>query len=73
MAKLTIVIKPCEEGGYSAYIKEIRGAISEGSTEREALDNVLDAMKELLAAQAEGQLLASATRVLPHEVELALA
>lgn len=71
MAKLTIVIKPCEEGGYSAYIKQIPGAISEGATEREALDNVLDAMKELLAAQAEEQL--KSAKEVPQEVELALA
>lgn len=71
MAKLTIVLKPCEEGGYSAYIKEVSGAISQGSTEREALDNVLDALKELLAAQGQERL-ASATGA-PHEVELALA
>ncbi|MCO5251759.1 MAG: type II toxin-antitoxin system HicB family antitoxin [Candidatus Kapabacteria bacterium] len=42
--KLTIVYTPCEEGGYTAYIKEMRGVISEGETKEEARENVLDAL-----------------------------
>ncbi|MFH1050096.1 MAG: type II toxin-antitoxin system HicB family antitoxin [bacterium] len=46
--KLTIVYTPCEEGGYTAYIKEIRGVISEGETKEEARENVLDALGLML-------------------------
>lgn len=46
--KLTIIYIPCEEGGYTAYIKEIRGVISEGDTKEEARINVLDALSLML-------------------------
>ena len=70
MNKLTIVFEECERGGFSAYIKEFPGAISEGETAIEAAENVFDALVQLLAAPAEERLktLDSA----PHEVELAL-
>lgn len=46
---LTLIVEPCEEGGFTAYVPEIPGAVSEGSTVEEAKANVLDAMAELLA------------------------
>ena len=46
--KLTIVYTPCEEGGYTTYIKEMRGVISEGETKEEARENVLDALGLML-------------------------
>ena len=46
--KLTIVYTPCDEGGYTAYIKEMRGVISEGETKEEARQNVLDALSLML-------------------------
>jgi len=51
--KLTIVYSPCEEGGYTAYIKEMRGVISEGETKAEARENVLDALGLMLEADRE--------------------
>jgi predicted RNase H-like HicB family nuclease len=51
--KLTIVYTPCEEGGYTAYIKEIRGVISEGETKEEARANVLDALGLMLDLDRE--------------------
>lgn len=51
--KLTIVYTPCEEGGYTAYIKEIRGVISEGETKEEARENVLDALNLMLEVKRE--------------------
>jgi predicted RNase H-like HicB family nuclease len=53
MNKFTIVFTECEEGGYSAYIKEVPGAISEGETLIETGENVFDALVQVLAAQAE--------------------
>ncbi len=46
---LTIVFEPCEEGGYTAYIPEVPGAVSEGDTVEEAREMVLDALRELTA------------------------
>src|SRR5262249_24611988 len=36
MNKFTIVFQRCEEGGFTAHIKEVPSAISEGETAREA-------------------------------------
>jgi predicted RNase H-like HicB family nuclease len=51
--KLTIVYIPCEEGGYTAYIKEMRGVISEGETIEEARNNVIDALGLMLESDRE--------------------
>ncbi len=51
--ELTIIFEPCEEGGYTAFIPEIPGAISEGETIEEAREMVLDALKELTAFRRE--------------------
>ncbi|MDQ1265455.1 MAG: Type toxin-antitoxin system HicB family antitoxin, partial [Bacteroidota bacterium] len=44
---------PCEEGGFTAYIKELRGVISEGETIEEARENVLDALSLMLDTERE--------------------
>ena len=54
--KLTIVYTPCDEGGYTAFIKEIRGVISEGDTKEEARENVLDALGLMLDSERESEL-----------------
>jgi predicted RNase H-like HicB family nuclease len=46
---LTVSIEPCEEGGYTAFIPEVPGAVSEGATPEEAKEMVLDALRELMA------------------------
>ena len=51
MNKFTIVFQECEEGGFTAYIKEFSGAISEGETALEAGLNAFDALVQLLAVQ----------------------
>jgi len=33
MEPLTVIFEPAEEGGFTAYIAEVPGAISEGETE----------------------------------------
>jgi predicted RNase H-like HicB family nuclease len=70
MNKFTIVFQECEEGGFTAYIKEFPAAISEGETAIEAANNVFDAFVQVLAAQVEEQL-KNLDRT-PREVELAL-
>jgi predicted RNase H-like HicB family nuclease len=45
---------PKSEGdGYSAYVEELPGAISEGDTLEEALENLRDAVELLLEASRE--------------------
>lgn len=51
--KLTTLYVPAEEGGYTASIVEVPGAISEGDTIEEAREMVLDALNELTLARRE--------------------
>jgi predicted RNase H-like HicB family nuclease len=48
---LTAVFLPAEEGGFTAYIEEIRGVISEGDTIEEAQENLYDALELILETQ----------------------
>lgn len=43
----TIIFEPADEGGYTAFIPEVPGAISEGNSIEEAREMVLDALREL--------------------------
>lgn len=52
-AEFTIIFEPAEEGGYTAFIPELPGAVSEGDTLDEARSMVLDAATELLAYRRE--------------------
>lgn len=54
--ELTIVFEPGEEGGFTAYIPEVPGAISEGETVEEARDMVLDALHEITLYRREAAL-----------------
>ncbi|MEQ1932959.1 MAG: type II toxin-antitoxin system HicB family antitoxin [Fimbriimonadaceae bacterium] len=49
----TIIFEPAEEGGFTAFIAEVPGAISEGETMEEAREMVLDALHEVLAYRRE--------------------
>ena len=44
------VVLVLTEEGYSAYCPDLPGCWSQGQTEREALDNIHDAIEEYLAA-----------------------
>lgn len=50
---VTIIFEPAPEGGFTAYIPEVPGAISEGDTIDEARDMVLDAMREIIEYRRE--------------------
>lgn len=43
--RLTVVLEPSEEGGYTAYVPALPGCISEGDTKEEALANIKEAIK----------------------------
>lgn len=43
--KLTIVLEPQEEGGFTAYVPSLLGCISEGNTKEEAIKNIKEAIE----------------------------
>ncbi len=45
-----VVLEPSEEGGYTVYVPALRGCVSEGDTEAEALANIKDAIRAWHAA-----------------------
>lgn len=70
MNKLTIIYEAAEEGGYTAYIPEVPGAVSEGETVEEAREMVLDALKELMLARRDRALLSRAEADIVEEIDL---
>lgn len=51
--KFHVVIEPQPEGGFTATCVEIPGAISEGETRAEAIENVSSAIREIIHAIVE--------------------
>jgi predicted RNase H-like HicB family nuclease/uncharacterized protein YegP (UPF0339 family) len=45
-----VALEPAEEGGFTAYVPALRGCVSEGETEEEALNNIQDAIISWLDA-----------------------
>ena len=43
--KLKVVLKPSEEGGFTAYVPSLPGCISEGGSKDEALTNIKEAIE----------------------------
>ena len=48
--KYKVVLEEAEEGGFTAYVPALKGCISEGESEQEAVDNIKIAIKEYLEA-----------------------
>jgi hypothetical protein len=51
--RLTVVYERAEDGWTTASIPAVPGTISMGRNRREARDNVLDALREMLASPVE--------------------
>ena len=57
-----VILEPSEDGGYTVYVPTLRGCVSQGETEQEALDNIRDAILTWhttwaeIAAERHGQL-----------------
>lgn len=49
--RLTIVYEDAGDGWVLARIPQVRGAIGQGETRAEARDNVIDALREVLAVR----------------------
>lgn len=43
--KLTVVLEPQEEGGYTVFVPSLRGCVSQGETKEEALKNIKEAIE----------------------------
>jgi predicted RNase H-like HicB family nuclease len=43
--QIKVILEPSEEGGYTIYVPSLPGCISEGETEKEALDNIKEAVE----------------------------
>jgi predicted RNase H-like HicB family nuclease len=43
--RLTVILEPSEEGGFTAFVPALPGCISEGSTREEALKNIREAIE----------------------------
>ena len=39
-----VVLEPSEDGGYTVFVPALRGCVSAGETEEEALENIRDAI-----------------------------
>lgn len=52
--KLTVVLQPEMEGGYSGTCPAVPGAVSEGDTVPETLENLAEAIELLLEVCIEG-------------------
>ena len=43
--KLTVILEPSDEGGFTAYVPALPGCISEGDTRDQALKNIREAIE----------------------------
>ncbi len=43
--KITVVLEPQKEGGFTAYVPSLPGCISEGDTRKEVLKNIKEAIE----------------------------
>ena len=43
--KITVILEPQEEGGYTAYVPSLPGCISQGETKEEAIKNIKEAIE----------------------------
>ena len=43
--KIKVCLVPSEEGGYTAIVPSLPGCISEGDTEKEAIENIKEAIE----------------------------
>jgi predicted RNase H-like HicB family nuclease len=64
-----VVLEPSDDGGYTVYVPSLRGCVSEGDTEEEALENIRDA---ILTWRATWEDIAQEHRGQVRQVEVAL-
>ena len=53
LMKYSVILEPQEEGGYTVRCLELPGAISQGETKTEALENIKEAISLILEVLRE--------------------
>ena len=48
-----VVLEPTGSGGFTIFVPALRGCVSEGATEEEALENIKDAIQVWLEVREE--------------------
>jgi len=43
--KITVVLEPQDEGGFTVHVPSLPGCISQGDTKKEALENIKEAIE----------------------------
>ena len=71
MMKYSIILEPQEEGGFTVRCLELPGAISQGETKTEALDNIKEAISLILEVFREDLETLNRTNTEVLKVELA--
>lgn len=66
--RITIVLEPSEEGGYTAIAPSLPGCISEGNSKEEALKNIQEAIELYLESVEDDRIFAENSEI----VELAV-
>jgi predicted RNase H-like HicB family nuclease len=69
--KYTIVLEPQEEGGFTVRCLELPGAITQGETRREAIENIKEAIGLILEVLREDMESLNRTNAEVFQVELA--
>jgi predicted RNase H-like HicB family nuclease len=59
--RFQVVLEPSDEGGFTVYVPALPGCISEGDTEKEALDNIQEAIEVYLEPVEEFSIPVGAT------------
>lgn len=65
---ITIMFEPAEEGGYTAFMPQVPGAISQGETLDEVRDMVFEALNEISAYRHESALRSTGPKTLIDRV-----
>ena len=71
MMKYSVILEPQEEGGFTARCMELPGAISQGETKTEALENIKEAISLILDVLREDLESLNRTNAEVLKVELA--
>jgi len=69
--KYTIVLEPQEEGGFTARCLELPGAVTQGETRREAIENIKEAIGLILEVLREDMESLNRANAEVFQVELA--
>jgi len=48
--KFTVIVRPAEEGGFWGEVVELAGCASQGETEEELFENIVEAIEACVAA-----------------------